>query len=184
MKLDRADFQRLVELHHRRLYNVALRLTSDPDAAAELTQDTFLRAFRGWDKFRKESQSYTWMYRIMVNLNKDRLAKLMRVRSREQPLGLDDSEDPAGLLPDPKQDVQRQMEVSELQKLVQSAIQGLPEGYRECIVLRDVEGLSYQEIADTIGVSLEAVRSRLARARHHLREALSPLVNDSSRQGG
>lgn len=178
------EFERLVELHHHRLYNVALRLTSDADVAADLTQQTFVRAFRAWDRFRKNSQSYTWMYRILVNLNKDRLSGEIRRRSREQPLLAAESDTEVMDVRDLRQDVHRSAERTELQQTVQTAIESLPQGYRECIVLRDVEGLSYQEIAETLGVSLEAVRSRLARARQHLREKLVPYVQDSSRYGG
>lgn len=181
MSKHQAEFERLVELFHGRLYNVALRLTSDPDAAAELTQDTFFRAFKAWDKFRKESQSYTWMYRILVNLNKDRLARESRRRGREQQFFPQDDEGANLSLPDSSQDVAEAAERQELQKEIQIAIESLPQGYMECIVLRDIEGLSYQEIADTIGVSLEAVRSRLARARQQLREKLAPFVSDRSR---
>ncbi len=169
------EFEKLVSLFERRLYGVALRLTSNPDEAAELVQDTFLRAFRAWGKFRKESQAYTWLYRILINLNKDRLAKVGRRRDREQPLESGDGEETMDL-PDRTADPERSAEISELRTHLTEAIESLPLGYRECVVLRDIEGLSYEEIAQSMDITVEAVRSRLARARQQLRQRLAPYL--------
>lgn len=169
------EFERLVSLFERRLYGVALRLTGNPDDAAELVQDTFVRAFRAWSKFRKESQTYTWLYRILINLNKDRLGRVSRKRDREQPLELtqgDVAVDQRASTPDPA----RSAELAELRTSLAEAIDSLPPGYRECVVLRDVEGLSYDEIADAMEITVEAVRSRLARARQQLRQRLAPYL--------
>lgn len=169
------EFERLVSLFERRLYGVALRLTGNPDDAAELVQDTFLRAFRAWSKFRKESQTYTWLYRILINLNKDRLARISRRRDREQPL----EAIPGDLVAEggsAEQDPVRSAEITELRTSLAEAIESLPPGYRECVVLRDVEGLSYDEIADAMEITVEAVRSRLARARQQLRQRLAPYL--------
>jgi RNA polymerase sigma-70 factor (ECF subfamily) len=170
------DFERLVALYERRLFNVALRLTNSTDDAAELVQETYLRAFRSWAKFRKEAQAYTWLYRILINLNKDRLARAGRLREREAPLGLTLDGEEGFEFPDDAPSPDRIAENAELRRTLQAAIDSLPLGYRECVVLRDVDGLSYGEIAATMGITVEAVRSRLARARQQLRQRLAPYI--------
>lgn len=165
------EFEIAVALYERRLYGVALRLTSNADDAAELVQDTFVRAYRAWSKFRKDSQSYTWMYRIMVNLNKDRLAKLARRRENETDL-LDDQGNSIEIR-DTKPEPDKHTAQGELSEVLAAAIESLPAGYRECVVLKDAEGLSYEEIAGVMDITVEAVRSRLARARQQLRQRLA-----------
>lgn len=171
------DFERLVEAYERRLFNVALKLAGSPDEAADLTQDTFLRAFRAWGSFRKESQAYTWLYRILVNLNKDRIGKESRKREKEVSLIVGESGEERFLeIPDKEETPAQSAERGEVRSVLQSAIDGLQPGYRECVVLKDMEGLSYEEIASTMGITVEAVRSRLARARQQLRQTLAPYL--------
>lgn len=173
----RDEFERLVLLHERRIYNVALKLTGDEDEAAELTQETFVRAYKAWGRFRGEAGTYTWLYRILINLNKDRIAAIAKQRERET--SLTPTEDLEGQyeLPDPSADVAGVVEQADFQARLRQAILDLPEGYRECVVLKAMEGLSYQEIADAMGITVEAVRSRLARARQHLRQALESYLS-------
>lgn len=176
MSAKEREFERVVMIYQRRLYNVALRLAQDPEEASELVQDTFLRAYRAWDKFRKESQTYTWLYRILINLNKDRLAKVSKRREFET--SLDESEEKSAFdVPaDHRERPDFAVETSELRQLLVEAIDNLPAGYKECVVLKDMEGLSYEEIAETMEITVEAVRSRLARARQQLRSRLSPYL--------
>lgn len=176
MSAKEKEFERVVMMYQRRLYNVALRLAQDPEEASELVQDTFLRAYRAWDKFRKESQTYTWLYRILINLNKDRLAKVSKRRELET--SLDESEEKSAFdVPaDHRDRPDFAAETSELRQLLIEAIDSLPAGYKECVVLKDMEGLSYEEIAETMEITVEAVRSRLARARQQLRSRLSPYL--------
>ncbi|MBV6503669.1 MAG: ECF RNA polymerase sigma factor SigE [Fimbriimonadales bacterium] len=170
------EFERLVGLYHSRVFSVALRFCGDHDEAAELTQETFVRAFRAWGKFRKESQTYTWLYRILVNLNKDRLARQSRRRDRET--SIEAREEMGSPVPAAEHEApDTQAQRTELKGLLEEAIESLPPGYRECVVLRDVEGLSYEEIAGVMGITVEAVRSRLARARQQLRQKLAPYLN-------
>lgn len=168
------EFEKVVALYEGRLYGVALRLTSNPDDAAELVQDTFVRAYRAWGKFRKDSQSYTWLYRILVNLNKDRLVKV--VRRRENETYLFDDEGQTIEIRDSKPEPDKVIAQGELSEILTAAIESLPAGYRECIVLKDAEGLSYEEIAGVMDITVEAVRSRLARARQQLRQRLAPYL--------
>jgi RNA polymerase sigma-70 factor (ECF subfamily) len=176
MSAPRDEFERMVSAYERRIYNVALKLTGDSDDAADLTQETFLRAFRAWGRFRGDSATYTWLYRIVVNLNKDRIGREIRRRERETsidtggaesgPIDIEDS----GITP------QSEAERYEARDILAQAIRDLPDGYRECVVLKDVEGLSYDEIAQVMDITVEAVRSRLARARQQLRQRLAPYL--------
>jgi RNA polymerase sigma-70 factor (ECF subfamily) len=168
------EFEWLVEAYERRLYNVALKFTGNPEEAADLTQDTFVRAFRAWPRFRKEAGAYTWLYRILVNLNKDRIARDARKRDREAYVGGEGGEWERIPYQGPSPDDSARS--GELRGALQEAIGRLPMGYRECVVLKDMEGLSYEEIAQVMDITVEAVRSRLARARQQLREALSPYL--------
>jgi RNA polymerase sigma factor (sigma-70 family) len=167
------DFERLVLRYEKRLYNVALRLTGNPESAFELTHETFIRAWRAWRGFRGDSSVYTWLYRIMLNLNKDRIAREARRREYEIPLEPSSSEGDQREWVSPAPSPQEEVEAQELRDLLTEAVESLPPGYRECLVLREVEGLSYEEIASVMGITVEAVRSRLARARQHIRQKLA-----------
>ncbi|MBA3726064.1 MAG: sigma-70 family RNA polymerase sigma factor [Armatimonadetes bacterium] len=161
-------------MYERRIYGVALRLSENQDDAADLTQEAFLRAFRGWKNFRKESQAYTWLYRILVNLNKDRIGREARKREKETMSLSDDSAESAKALFDTGPTPDQSAETGEIRGMLMRAIRDLQPGYRECIVLKDIEGLSYEQIAEVMGITVEAVRSRLARARQQLRQTLAP----------
>lgn len=170
-----SDFERLVLIFEKRLYAVAMRLTGNPDDSADMVQETFIRAYKGWKKFRKESQTYTWLYRIMINLNKDRLIRNAKQKEREVSIET--------ILEEKKSESfvheigpEESAESKELQNQIQNAIDALPSGYKECLVLREVEGLTYQEIAEVMEITEEAVRSRLARARQQLRQRLAPYL--------
>lgn len=170
------DFEKLVLVFEKRLYALAMRLTGNPDESVEMVQETFVRAFKGWKRFRKESQTYTWLYRIMINLNKDRLAKIARQKEREISIEtIQEIEQIKESLTN-ESEPQKSIESEELQNQIQEAIDALPAGYKECLVLREVEGLTYQEIADVMEITEEAVRSRLARARQQLRQRLAPYL--------
>lgn len=173
MRAHRDEFEKIVEAYERRIYNVALRLTGNSDDAADLTQDTFLRAFRALGRFRGDSSTYTWLYRILVNLNKDRIGREVRKRDREASLETGGADSGRMVIEDPGDTPVREAERREAQGKLAEAIADLPDGYRECVVLKDVEGLSYDEIAQVLDISVEAVRSRLARARQQLRQRLA-----------
>lgn len=166
----------MVTAYERRIFNVALKLTGNSDDAADLTQETFLRAFRAWGKFRGDSATYTWLYRILVNLNKDRIGREVRKRDRETSIDTGGAESGPMTIEDSGNTPIREAERHEARGVLAAAIRELPDGYRECVVLRDVEGLSYDEIAQVMEISVEAVRSRLARARQQLRQRLAPYL--------
>ncbi|MDQ2986095.1 MAG: sigma-70 family RNA polymerase sigma factor [Armatimonadota bacterium] len=176
MRASHEEFERLVAAYERRIFNVALKLTGNTDDAADLTQETFLRAFKSLGNFRGDSAKYTWLYRILVNLNKDRIGREVRRRERETSMDSGGAAYGPVDLADAGETPIREAELTETRGALAEAIQALPDGYRECVVLRDVEGLSYDEIAEVMEITVEAVRSRLARARQQLRQRLAPYL--------
>jgi len=171
-----ADFSAVIEQNYARVYNLVLRLVSDRDAAADLTQDVFVRAYQAWEHFRGDSQVYTWLYRIAVNLARNFLER----RSRERRLQLPDADEDEpissrepideGLAPD------ELLENEELGHLMLRELKRMRPEHREIVVLRDIEGLPYNEIAQILGCSVQAVKSKLFRARSVLRKRLGPYL--------
>lgn len=169
-KGDVRAFNQLVLRYQAMVYNLAYRILSDPDAAADATQDAFLSAFKAMRKFRGGSFK-SWLLRIVTNACYDQL----RVKQRRPTSSLDDLpveidhtfylRDPASL---PDEEVERQ----ELYRAIQAGISTLPAEQRVVLVLSDIQGLSYNEIADVSGLSLGTVKSRLSRGRAKLRDYL------------
>lgn len=175
-------FAQVVAENYERIYNVIYRLVNDDEEAADLTQDTFVAAYRAYGRFRHESSAYTWLYRIAVNLTKNRFEKQQRVGAREAfsldaPMQLD-SDEVARQVEDWALSPERVSENDELGAIVLREVAALKYDYREVVVLRDLEGLSYREIAEVLGCSVEAVKSRLFRARSVLRERLEELLEE------
>lgn len=170
------EFEALVVNYEKRIYNLLLRMVNDPEEAADLTQDTFVRAYRAFGRFRGDSQPYTWLYRIAVNIGRDHLAKRGRIRKHEIEISAmeGEAEDPTHWEPvDTSASPEDQLIQQEMKQQIAQAIEQMPSDYREIILLREYEELSYEQIAQTLGISLEAVRSRLARARAWLRQRLA-----------
>jgi RNA polymerase sigma-70 factor (ECF subfamily) len=163
-------FNQLVMLYQSMVYNVAYRILSDPDAASDATQDAFLSAFKAMDKFRGGSFK-AWLLRIVTNACYDQL----RVKKRRPTSSLDDlpvESDHSPYLHDPAEKPDEFVERQELNHMIQAAISTLPVEQRVVVVLSDVQGLSYQEIAQATGLSLGTVKSRLSRGRAKLRDYL------------
>jgi RNA polymerase sigma-70 factor (ECF subfamily) len=180
------SFEDVVEKYHQKVFNLVYRYLNDYDEAQDLTQDTFVRAHQSWSTFRGESQVYTWLYRIALNLCHNRLKQLRR-RQRVEAESLDqpvegESEDMLREVPDLTLSPERMAENKELQQVIKRAIRQLPEDYKQVIILRDIEGFSYSDIAKMTGSSLEAIKSRLFRARTALKELLRPYLN--AEEGG
>jgi len=174
------DFEALLDQYEKPIYNLVLRLVGDADEAADLTQDVFVSAYKNADSFRSDSSEYTWLYRIAVNRCKNRFRQMVRKRVKDT-FSLDDtakSYDTAEPLaaaetPDtPWESLNRK----ELRKHIEEAILRLPYDHRVVVVLRDVQGMTYQEIGDVIGVTADIVRTRLAHARGSLRKTLEPYI--------
>lgn len=170
------QFDRIVELNQQRVFNVIYRLIDDPEEALDLTQDTFVAAYRAFSEFRGESGVYTWLYRIAINRTKNRLKQLGRLQSAQafsldEPLEVD-GEQLAREVEDDTHVPDRVLEGRELLRFIEQCVVALPHDFREAVVLRDFQGLSYREIADIVGCSEKAIKSRLHRARTILRERL------------
>ena len=169
-KGDVRAFNQLVMLYQSMVYNVAVRVLGDPDAAADATQDAFLSAFKAMGRFRGGSFK-AWLLRIVTNACYDQL----RVKQRRPTSSLDDlpvESDHTPYLHDPAEKPDEFVERQELNHMIQVAISTLPVEQRVVVVLSDVQGLSYQEIAQATGLSLGTVKSRLSRGRAKLRNYL------------
>jgi RNA polymerase sigma factor (sigma-70 family) len=150
----------------RQTYNYAYRLTGNEADARDLTQDAFIRVFRAWRSFRPGTSFLAWIYRIATNLYRDELRRRKGVFAQPLP---DDTQSQEQA---PRHDPIAEMHERELSVGMDRALRGLTPEQRSVILLADVEGYSYQEIADVIGCSIGTVRSRLHRARAQLRKLL------------
>lgn len=164
---------RLVTDHQRMVYQLAMHLLSDQQEALDLSQDVFLRVFRTLGQFRGQSALRTWIYRVVVTQASNR-RRWWRRRRRSQQVTIDDHVATHGDLPDlrPIAKPDQAAEQGETCRQVWKALDRLPFDQRAILVLREIDGLSYDEIATSLGVAVGTVKSRLARAREHLREEL------------
>lgn len=163
-------FNQLVILYQSRAYNLAYRILGDPDAAADATQEAFLSAFKAMGKFRGGSFK-AWILRIVTNACYDQL----RVKQRRPADSLDDlpvEQDHASFLRDDAEQPDEYVERQELGQVIEAGIQSLPIEQRVVVVLSDIQGLSYEEIAEAANISLGTVKSRLSRGRARLRDYL------------
>lgn len=171
---DRAAFEALVRRYADRLHAVVLRYVADADEAEEVTQEAFLRAWRGIGRFEGRSQFFTWLYRIGINEAKRRAA-------RRPPAGavvsLDD--DAVGEAPDWSEAPELRAEQSELRRVLEQAVRALPLDYRTPLVLRDIEGLSTREAAAIMDLGEAAFKSRLHRARLSVRRAIDDYFKEA-----
>jgi RNA polymerase sigma-70 factor, ECF subfamily len=174
---DRRAFEPLVRRHERRIFRVTLAVLGNIEDAEEAMQDTFVKAFRHLEQFRRESRFTTWLTRIAVNnaLQKRNARKnfvpLAEAETAEEPFA------PKRYEPwksNPEQLYGKQ----ELHRFVEEAIQSLPEIYREAFVLRDVEELSAEEAAEVLGIKVPALKTRLLRARLMMRETLAEKLEE------
>ncbi len=172
-----AAFERLVAERSSDVYALLYRLTSDPEESRDLTQETFLRAFQSISRFRGEADLKTWIYRIAINQARNRWRWWKR-RRRDVTVSLDDNRGPseqplsASLRNDDAPDPEQETLAREREGQLRAALLGLRSAYREAVILRDVEGFSYEEIATTLEISIGTVKSRLSRGRLELRRKL------------
>lgn len=170
---DVAAFEQLVTKYDRKVYNLAYRMCADREDAADLAQEGLVRAYRSIGRFREQAQFSTWLYRIVVNvcLDHQRSRKRHPTVSLDEPLPGEDGDIPRQLTAD-SPNPEAAYEQRETQAEVQRAISRLPEDQRVVIVMRDIQDLSYEEIAGVLDVALGTVKSRLNRARQALKEEL------------
>jgi len=175
---DAAAFETLVNERSGEIYGLLYRLTENGEEARDLTQETFLRAFQSIVHFRGESDLRTWIYRIAINQARNRW-RWWRRRRRDVTISIDAADAngrPLGLItslksvnvPDPEQNAI----ANERERALRKALSSLRRVYREAVVLRDIEGLAYEEIATALDISVGTVKSRLARGRQELRRKL------------
>jgi RNA polymerase sigma-70 factor, ECF subfamily len=163
---DRAAFEQLVRRHADRIYGLVLRLLGDRHEAEEATQEAFIRAWRGIDRFKGDARFSTWLYRIGIN-------EAHRRATRRPPPGLVTSLEQRPVdPPDRSQSPQQRAERSDLREALERAIRTLEPDYRAPLILRDIEGLSTTEAATIMGLSEAAFKSRLHRARLAVRDAI------------
>jgi RNA polymerase sigma-70 factor (ECF subfamily) len=171
---DVGAFEQLVKRYDRNVFRIAQHITQNREDAEDVVQEAFLKAYRNLQQFQGQSKFYTWLVRIAVN---EALMKLRR-RKPERTVSLDEDikteedsvpREVADWSPNPEQ----QYNQAELREILTKTIQGLPSSFRTVFVLRDVEGLSTEETAEALELSIPAVKSRLLRARLQLRERLS-----------
>jgi RNA polymerase sigma-70 factor, ECF subfamily len=178
----RLSFDELVVKYERRIFNLIYRQLGDAEEAADLTQDTFVRAYRAFGRFRGDSKVYTWLCQIALNACKNRFRQRDRQKphlgpSLDEPLAEEESDSRLREIPDLSSEPGKLYERQELRRVVERAIESLPADYKSVVLLRDVQGLAYQEIAEATGLTLEAVKTRLHRARLMLRRKLEPYLN-------
>jgi RNA polymerase sigma-70 factor (ECF subfamily) len=174
-------FEMLVVKYQRRIERLIGRLVRDTDLVPDIAQETFIRAYRALAQVRGESAFYTWLYRIAVNTAKKALADMRRDPViTESALAAHSDEDETSPLERELSDVETPEAVlasREIARTVNAAIDALPEDLRQAIVLREIEGLSYEEIATAMDCPIGTVRSRIFRAREAIAHRLRPLLD-------
>ncbi|OFX17756.1 MAG: hypothetical protein A2Z18_01875 [Armatimonadetes bacterium RBG_16_58_9] len=170
---DRREFDALVERYHKQAYNIAYRMAGNHADAEDLTQEAFIRAFRFFGQYRRELSFDSWLYKIMSNVFIDRLRRKpkARIRSIDQPV-LTDEGQAQFEIPDTAAGPEEEVLSNEMDSRIQEALDTLPEAFRLTVIYADIEGFSYEEIAETTSTNIGTVRSRLHRGRRMLRSKL------------
>jgi len=183
---DHAEFEKLVERTQRQAYNIAYRMTGNRDDAEDLTQEAYLRAYRSFGTYNRQLPFESWFFRILSNLFID----LMRRRPKQKPLSLDqpvgdeESEDNLWLqIPDEGANPERNLMDQVVDERIQTAVNALPDAFRMAVLLCDVEGKSYEEIAQIMGSSIGTVRSRIHRGRTLLRRLMETPAPGRAKSG-
>ena len=177
---NKAAFDKLVLNHKDRLFNLCYRLLGDYEEANDSAQETFIKVYRGLKKFRFESGFSTWLYRIAVNTCKNKLkSSAYRRKSKMVPLDnpvLANRSQPSREIQDESTSPAMELEKKERMRVIQEAIDALSPEQKQVVTLRDIEGFSYEEVAEITGFNLGTVKSRIARARQDLRKKLRSVI--------
>src|ERR1700760_4996913 len=173
----------LVPHYHQPIYSLVYRILTDPTDAADTTQEVFLKVFRGMKRFNGECSLKTWLYRIAIHEASNQRRWWFRHKSKETSMEAqtDDEGGSFGLcdtLADRRESPLELFAHEEVRARVEQELKQISEPYRTTVVLRDIEGLAYEEIAEVLQISLGTVKSRLIRGRNALRERLEPFVKE------
>lgn len=179
---DSAAMERLILKYQNRIYNVILKICANPDDAAELTQETFVKVIENIEQFQGKSSFYTWAFRIAVNLTLNYCKKRVKIAFRSLDAEQDIDNDPAKQklkdflndenCPEPAEIAQNK----ELCQIAMKSLMELDDDQRAVVILRDIEGMNYAQIAEVLDIELGTVRSRLSRARSNLRDIMEDLL--------
>jgi len=182
---DQRAFELLVIKYQRRIQRLIGRMVRDVDLVEDIAQETFIRAYRALHQFRGDAQFYTWLYRIAVNTAKKALMDLKRdpTVSESALRGSDDEDETSrpGNEPTTDDTPESQLAAKEIAAVVNAAMEALPPDLREAVILREIEGLSYEEIAAAMNCPIGTVRSRIFRAREAVSARVRPMLES---QGG
>lgn len=174
-------FELLVIKYQRRVQRLIGRMVRDTDLVEDIAQETFIRAYRALPQFRGDAQFYTWLYRIAVNTAKKFLLELKRAPSvSDRPLAADDDGDETfwhGLEPINEETPESVLAAKEIAAAVSAGLAALPDDLRQALTLREIEGLSYEEIAGLMDCPIGTVRSRIFRAREAISTRLKPMLD-------
>jgi RNA polymerase sigma-70 factor, ECF subfamily len=170
-------FEQLFQQYHRGIYNTIYQMTRNEADAADLTQEVFVRAYRALPRLQTPEAFTSWLYRIAVNLSRNWLRDRGRVRVESLELPGDDGEEGnTREIADPSGDPASLTQTQDLRERVQKAVSGLSEDHRTVVTLHHLEGVSVEEIARIMNCSIGTVKSRLSRARDHLKRKLAGYV--------
>lgn len=177
---DKRAFELLVTKYQRKLARLLSRMVRDPAEIEDITQESFIKAYRALPQFRGDSAFYTWLYRIAVNTAKNYLV----ARGRRAPTTTEFSSEEAEGFEDAEllRDIatpDAELQTKQIANAVNKAVEALPEELRTAITLREIEGLSYEEIAQMMDCPIGTVRSRIFRAREAIAEKIRPMLGTS-----
>ena len=180
---DHKAFEMLVIKYQKRIQRLSGRMVRDVDLVEDIAQETFIRAYRALGQFRGEAQFYTWLYRIAVNSAKKALMDLKRNPTVSENFFKSDDEDETSPIENELTSSETPDAVlasKEIAQIINAALEALPEELRMAVTLREIEGLSYEEISDVMNCPIGTVRSRIFRAREAISQKVKPLLENQS----
>lgn len=181
-KRDLNAFEALVRRHEKNMLNIAYRMIGNYEEACEIVQDSFVSAYKNMSDFKEQAKFSTWLCAIVINLSKNRLKQLKSQLYHERfsiddPVSTDEGHIKTELASNEPSVIEK-LEIKETQEKVQACINALEDELRETLVLRDIQGFSYDEISDILKIPEGTVKSRLSRARDVLKDCLKKVIGD------
>ncbi|MEO5606645.1 MAG: RNA polymerase sigma factor RpoE [Polaromonas sp.] len=180
---DHKAFELLVIKYQRRIQRLIGRMVRDVDLVEDIAQETFIRAYRALAQFRGEAKFYTWLYRIAVNTAKKALMDLKRNPTVSENASKSDDDDETSRVENEltsSETPEAVLASKEIAQIINAAMEALPEELREAITLREIEGLSYEEISEAMDCPIGTVRSRIFRAREAISAKIKPLLENQT----